>query len=368
MEFYGKYKKYRDVPKEAFFSTITDHQVERVLQKSLLSETDYLTLLSPQAENHIEAMAQKAHQMTINQFGRTIVLYTPMYLSNFCENHCLYCGFNAENKISRKQLTFEEVEKEAMRISETGLKHILILTGEAKNMATMDYLKACCKILAKYFTSIGIEIYPLKTKEYQALIEAGVDSLTIYQETYNEALYDQLHPKGPKKDYMFRLDAPERGCAAHMRSVNIGALLGLDDWRREAFITGVHAGYLQNKYPEIEIGVSFPRMRPHAGSFNPKYPVNDRNLVQIILALRLYIPRAGINISTRESAEFRNNILPLGVTKMSAGSTTVVGGHTQEDKDTGQFDISDERSVEEMASSLQQLGYQPVYKDWQPII
>jgi 2-iminoacetate synthase len=338
-----------------------------VLQKETLSASDFYTLLSPAAEKFLETMAQKAHRITINQFGRTILLFTPMYLSNYCENHCLYCGFKAGNAIKRKQLSYEEVEKEAKRISETGLKHILILTGEATNIATVDYLKKCCAILSNYFTSIAIEIYPLSMEDYRVLIDAGVDSLTIYQETYHELLYDALHVKGPKKDYRFRLDTPERGCEAGIRSVNIGALLGLDEWRREAFFTGLHADYLQNTYPEVEVSISFPRMRPHAGDYNPEFPVSDRNLVQIILAMRLFMPRAGITISTRENAAFRNNILPLGVTKMSAGSTTVVGGHTTEDNDTGQFEISDERSVEQMAASLRESGFQPVYKDWQAI-
>jgi 2-iminoacetate synthase len=205
-------------------------------------------------------------------------------------------------------------------------------------------------------------------EEYRTLIDAGVDSLTLFQETYNEALYKTLHPKGPKKDYRFRLDAPERGCMAGMRGVNIGALLGLDEWRREIFLTGLHADYLQNKYPEVEISVSLPRIRPHAGSYEPKHEVSDRNMVQIMTALRHFLPRCGITISTREKESFRNNIIGLGVTKMSAGVTTAVGGHTQKEAaNTGQFDISDERSVAEMCVTLQQRGFQPVFKDWEPI-
>lgn len=367
MTFYNTYDEYRHYPDLETVSGVTGVQVEQVLRKSVLSPGDFFTLLSPAAEPYLELIAQKASLLTRNQFGRAILLYTPMYLSNYCINYCLYCGFNARNDIGRKQLSTEEVKTEAARIAETGLKHILILTGEAPTIATVDYLKSCCTILSDYFTSIAIEIYPMSTSDYRELIGTGVDSMTLYQETYNEDLYEKLHVKGPKKDYRFRLDAPERACAAGMRSVNIGALLGLDDWRREAFYTGLHAYYLQSQYPEVEISVSFPRMRPHAGEFNPDYPVDDRSLVQIILATRLFMPRAGITISTREKAEFRNNLLPLGVTKMSAGSSTVVGGHTSSENETGQFDISDERSVVQMAESLRNLGYQPVYKDWQPI-
>jgi len=248
------------------------------------------------------------------------------------------------------------------------LKHILILTGDARRMADLPYLKSCIKILAEYFTSIAIEIYALEEQEYGELIEAGVDSLTIYQETYNETLYNKLHVKGPKRDYRFRLDAPERACRATMRAVNIGALLGLDEWRREAFLTGLHAHYLQDQYPDVEVSVSLPRLRPHAGNYQPRSQVSDKNLVQIMLALRLFMPRAGITISTREAAVFRDNIIRLGVTKMSAGSSTKVGGHTIAKADTGQFDISDERTVAEMKTYIEKLGYQPVFKDWQPIL
>lgn len=367
MSFYKEYSDYKEFNFDAFFASITDFQIERILAKDNLNELDYLTLLSPAAEKHLEAIAQKANRLTINQFGRSILLYTPMYLSNYCVNHCIYCGFNAKNDIGRKQLSYDEVDREAKRISESGLKHILILTGEAKSKAGIEYLSECCKILSKYFTSISIEIYPLSTDEYEQLIDAGVDSMTIYQETYSEGLYDKLHLKGPKKDYMFRIDAPERAAEAKMRSVNIGALLGLDEWRRESFITGLHADYLQNKYTDMEVSVSFPRMRPHTGAYEPEFPVNDKNLVQIIMALRLYMPRAGITISTREKADFRDNVVNLGVTKMSAGVTTAVGGHTEEEESTGQFEISDERSVEEMAVSLRQAGFQPIYKDWHPL-
>lgn len=368
MSFYDDITTYRFLDYETYFKSLTDENITAVLQKSRIDSMDFLALLSPCAQNQIEEMAQRAHEITIRQFGRTIMLYTPLYLSNFCNNQCVYCGFNQKNKIERKQLTLEEVEKEAVQIAKSGLKHILILTGDAPKIATMDYLADCCRILSKYFTSISIEIFALTRDEYARLIDAGVDSLTIYQETYNEELYEKLHLKGPKKDYRFRLDAPERGCEAGMRSVNIAPLFGLDDWRKEAFLTGMHGEYLQRKYPETEIAVSLPRMRPHAGEFQPSFVVSDIDVVQIMTALRIFMPRAGITVSTRESAEFRNNILPLGVTKMSAGSCTAVGGRTSEEKTTGQFEISDERSVPEMVSMLENAGWQAVYKDWHPIL
>ncbi len=346
-------------------ASITDSDVLRALAKRTLCADDFLCLLSPAAEPHLETMAQKAHHLTVCQFGRTMVLFTPLYLSNYCTNYCLYCGFNCANRIRRHQLTMEALEREAKAIADTGLKHILILTGEAPKIATVDYIADCCRLLSRYFPAIGIEVYALTRPEYGQLIDVGVDSLTLYQETYNESLYAYLHPKGPKRDYHFRLDAPQRACEAGMRGVNVGALLGLDDWRQDAFFTGLHACYLQDRFPETEIGISLPRMRPHVGGFQPACIVEDRHIVQIMAALRLFMPRSGITISTRESARFRDRLVPLGVTRMSAGSCTAVGGRTDTGDNTGQFEISDERSVPEMAAMLRRVGWQPVYKDWQ---
>jgi 2-iminoacetate synthase len=368
MSFYNEINKFSDMDVEAFFESVSDARISSILQKSKLRYPDFLALLSPRAKGHLEEMAQKSHEITVRQFGRTISLYTPLYLSNHCTNHCVYCGFNHKNKIERSHLTFEEVETEAAEIAKSGLKHILILTGDAPKIATMEYLENCCKILKKYFSSISIEIFALTRDEYARLIQAGVDAMTIYQETYNENLYGKLHLKGPKTNYRFRLDAPERACEARMRSVNIGALLGLADWRKESFLTGMHADYLQRHYPEAEISVSLPRMRPHVGEFQPAVTVTDTDVVQIMTAFRIFMPRCGITISTREDAAFRNNLLPLGVTKMSAGSCTAVGGRTAEDNRPGQFDISDERSVPEMVHMLESAGWQPVYKDWQTIV
>jgi 2-iminoacetate synthase len=367
MDFYDRYRAYRDDEILRKVQLITDRDVERVLGKHPLAPEDFLCLLSPAAEPHLEQMAQKAHALTVAQFGRTIVLYTPLYLSNFCTNSCLYCGFSRNNRILRRRLTLEEVEIEARAIAETGLKHILILTGDAPSIAGVDYIAGCCKVLERCFPAIGIEIHALSQADYHRLIEAGVDSLTLYQETYNEALYARLHPQGPKRDYRYRLDAPERACRAGMRAVNVGALLGLDEWRRDAFFTGLHAHYLQDHYPQTEVSVSLPRMRPHVGGFQPACIVGDRHIVQTMTALRLFMPRAGITISTRESARFRDRLLPLGVTRMSAGSCTAVGGRTDKGNHTGQFEISDERSVPEMVSMLCRAGWQPLFKDWQSL-
>jgi 2-iminoacetate synthase len=251
-----------------------------------------------------------------------------------------------------------------------GFRHILILTGESRQKTPVSYIKEAVGVLVDYFDSIAIEIYPLETEEYQELIRAGVDSLTIYQEVYDPQTYDELHIAGPKKDYHFRLDAPERGCQAGMRAVNIGALLGLNNWRKEAFFTGLHAQYLQDNYLETEVSLSLPRIRPHLGSFQAEESVYDRYLVQNLLALRLFLPRAGLNISTRESAELRDNLIDLGISKMSAASKTQVGGYAQnneaktEVEDDCQFEISDQRSLSEVVTMLENKGYQAIFKNW----
>jgi 2-iminoacetate synthase len=364
MSFYEELQRYSAFDFEGFFARVVGVDIERTITKNRLDERDYLALLSPAAENYLEEMARKAHRLTVQHFGRVILLYTPLYLSNFCVNQCVYCGFQVNNRIERKKLTPAEVRKEAEIIASTGLKHVLVLTGESRKDSPVSYISECVGILKEYFTSISIEIYPLEEDEYGELISAGVDGLTIYQEVYDEEIYAYMHPPGPKRNYRFRLEAPERACRAGMRTVNVGTLLGLNQWRTEAFFTGLHADYLQNMFPDVEVSISPPRMRPHLGGFQPANEVTDKNLVQYMLAFRLFMPRGGITISTRERAELRDHLVKLGATKMSAGSCTAVGGRS-EYYSTGQFEISDERSVSEMAGMLYSQGYQPVYKDWQ---
>lgn len=366
MSFYDERQKYDNFDFDSFFERITDADIKKIIAKNRLTETDYLALLSPRAEKHLEEMAQKANRLTVQQFGRVIFLFTPMYLANYCVNQCVYCGFKVHNKLERKKLTPSEVEREAKIIADTGLKHILILTGESRRESPVSYIRECVEILKKYFTSISIEIYPLEQNEYAELVAAGVDGFTMFQEVYNEEVYAELHPGGPKRNYCFRLEAPERASRAGMRTVNVGALLGLHKWRTEAFFTGLHADYLQNTFPDIEISISQPRMRPQLGGFPPRDEVNDKNLIQYMLAFRLFMPRGGITISTRERAELRDRLIRLGATKMSAGACTAVGGRSNRES-TGQFEISDERSVVEMAGMLYSQGYQPIYKDWQLI-
>ncbi|MEG6585847.1 2-iminoacetate synthase ThiH [Dendrosporobacter sp. 1207_IL3150] len=364
MSFINALEQYEKFNYDEFFARLTDNDIQRIIDKNRLTILDYLALLSPCAEKHLEAMAQKARKLTIQHFGKTMLLYTPMYLANHCINQCLYCGFNVKNKLPRKKLTMDEVDSEAKIIADSGLKHLLILTGESPKESPVSYIIDSVKILRKHFTCIGMEVYPLSTEEYKDSVEAGIDGLTIYQEVYDRDIYSELHPAGPKRDYQYRLDAPERACQAGVRTVNIGALLGLNNWRTEAFLTGLHADYLQQKYPEVEVSISPPRMRPHLGGYPPKVIVSDKNLVQYIVAYRLFMPRGGITVSTRESGDLRNHLVNLGVTKMSAGVCTAVGGRVEKEN-VGQFEISDSRSVSEMANMLYENGYQPLYKDWQ---
>jgi 2-iminoacetate synthase len=359
MSFHDIYKKYQEI------------DFERLVSADLsVDEAQFVALLSSEAENNLEEMAVRAHEITLCNFGRTMQFYTPIYLSNFCENQCVYCGFNVLNKITRKKLTPDELKAEARFISSTGLKHVLVLTGDSRSASPLSYIKDSLKILRDFFSSLSVEIYALTEEEYSELVSEGVDGLTIYQEVYDEDVYKKMHLVGAKKDYLFRLDAPERGAKAKMRNINLGVLLGLNDWRKEVFFLGLHAKYLQDSYPDLEVGVSLPRIRPQAGNFNIPHEVTDRNIVQILVALRIFLPRLGIALSTRENPEFRNNLVPLGITRISAGSSTYVGGHTAKvsaDRGVPQFEIADLRDVKEMKEFLEKKGYQPVLKDWMRI-
>jgi 2-iminoacetate synthase len=363
MSFYEKLERLEQYPYEQLWKGYTEEDVRRAIAKEKLEEADLLALLSPAAIPLLEEIAQKARRITRAHFGHAMQLFTPMYLADFCVNHCTYCSFSSIYDFPRKKLSLEEVRREAETIAATGLRHILILTGESRRDNPVSYIKDCVKVLREYFSSISIEINPLATAEYQELLEAGVDGLTLYQEVYHQETYKELHVKGPKRNYRNRLDAPERGCKAGFRAVNIGALLGMHDWRQEAFLSAMHARYLQDRYPECEISLSTPRFRPYLGEFNPDSDVSDRALVQIILAYRLFLPRSGITLSTREPADLRNHLIHLGITKMSAGVSTEVGGHTSVGG-TPQFEISDSRTVREITDMLYANSFQPVFKDW----
>lgn len=367
MNFYDLCKQYKNFGSENPLDNFTDQDIQRALDSENLTVHQFYSLLSSRVVKFLEQMAQRANKTTLQYFGKAIQLYTPIYLSSYCKNECLYCGFNVKNKIQRKKLSLEELEKEAQFIANTGLQHVLILTGSSREQSPVLYIEDCVRVLKKYFSSISIEIYSLDSKEYKDLVGLGVDGLTIYQEVYDEKAYEDVHISGPKKDYLFRLDAPQRAAAQGMRVINIGVLLGLAKWQDEILALGVHAKYLQDKFSDAEISISVPRLRPHSGAFKPFCCVTDKEIVQIILALRIFLPRLGMTISTRESASFREHLLGLGVTRMSAGSTTAVGGHTaigDENVDSSQFEISDNRSVKEIRELLVSKGYQPVLKDW----
>jgi len=368
MSIFSTIEQYQGFDFDRFFAGVTDAAIERALTKEKPGPMDFLTLLSPRAASHLEAMAHKAHQLTVQYFGRTIQMFIPLYISNHCTNHCAYCGFNHNNPILRRKLDLAEIEAEARAIARTGMQHVLFLTGEAHHLTPMDYLVDAARLLKRYFASVAIEVYPLAVEEYRQLQEVGVDGMTLFQETYNQEVYKRVHPAGKKRDYHWRLGAPERAAQGGMRVVNIGPLLGLAEPRSEIFFTGLHALYLENSFMETEVAVSLPRFNEAEGDFQPDYLVDDKTFVQFMTALRIFLPRAGLTISTRESAAFRDRILPLGATRYSAGSSTGVGGYSDlKVEQTPQFEITDDRSVEEVAAAIVAHGYQPVYKDWDRI-
>ena len=368
MSFQKILDNYQNLDTEEYFSKLKDSEIKQSLHKNSLDRYDFLNLLAPQAEKYLEKMAQIAHQKTKKWFGKTIKLYIPQYTSNYCVNQCKYCGFNINNDIKRRKLSLDEIEKEAKIISQSGMQHILILTGGSREQTPLEYIQEVIEIHKKYFSSICLEVYPMSRENYEMLIDTGADCLTIYQEVYDKEIYNKVHPAGPKSNYQFRLNAPERGAKAGFRAISIGALFGLADLEKEAFLSGLHAQYLEDNYLECDISLSLPRMNTHEGSYNQKYHLNNKKFVQFLLAYRLFLPKVGINISTRESPDFRDNLIKLGVTKMSAGSRTEVGGYLKQDKTEPQFNLNDKRSIKEVIQSIREQGYQPVFKDWEVLV
>lgn len=343
----------------------TAADVRSALAKDNLNPEDFAALLSPAAFPFLEEMAHKAQYETRKHFGNSVCMFTPLYIANYCENECVYCGFNCKNKIHRAKLTYEEIDHELSVIAATGLKEILILTGESRHMSDVEYIGEALKLARKYFSTIGIEIYPLNSDEYRYLHECGADFVSVYQETYNPVKYEQMHLSGPKRIYPYRLNAQERALMGGMRGVSFGALLGLDDFRKDAFASGMHAYYIQQKYPHAEISFSTPRLRPYVNNTeNNPNDVHEPQLLQVMLAYRLFMPFAGITISTRERAGFRDNVIGMAATKISAGVSVGVGGHEEEAKGDEQFEISDPRSVTEVHNAILNHGLQPVYTDY----
>lgn len=342
----------------------TAQDVERALQAERPGIEDFEALISPAAEGYLERMAERSHRTTLQRFGNNIQMYVPLYISNECTNGCVYCGFNAENPVHRKTLSLDEIEREALELHRQEFRHVLVLTGEAPNAVRNEDLAAAIRKIRPLFSSISIEVYPMDVDGYRSMVEAGVDGLTIYQETYDPALYEKLHLFGKKRDFQWRLGTPERGGEAGLRSIGIGALLGLGNFYVETFFTGLHALYLAHRFWRTRVSVSFPRIRPAEGGFAPLYEVTDRQMVQGICAMRILLPDCALTLSTRESARFRDNLIPLGITQMSAGSSTAPGGYSHKDEGTGQFNIDDDRSPEEISRLIRSKGYEAVWKDW----
>ena len=344
----------------------TASDVIRAIDSDRCSLEDFKALLSPAAEPFLEQIARKARLETRKHFGNSAYFFTPIYISNYCENYCIYCGFNCHNKIKRAKLSMEEIHEEMKAIADTGLEEILILTGESRKASDVKYIGEACKIAKKYFKNIGIEVYPMNSDEYRYLRECGADYVTVFQETYNSDKYETLHLAGHKRIFPYRFNAQERALMGGMRGVAFAALLGLDDFRKDALGTGMHAYLIQRKYPWAEISISCPRLRPiiNNASINPK-DVHEKQLLQIMCAYRIFLPFAGMTISTRERAEFRDNVVGLAATKISAGVSTGIGSHSEsEDKGDAQFEIADTRGLEEIYESLKKRGIQPVMNDY----
>ena len=349
------------------YDKYTAKDVENAINAVNRTPEDFAALLSPAALPYLEQMAQAAKIEKEKHFGNSICFFTPIYIANYCENYCIYCGFNCHNKIKRAKLNYEEIEEEMQAIAKTGLQEILILTGESKKMSSVEYIGEACKIARKYFKVIGLEVYPMNSDEYAYLHECGADYVTVFQETYNSDKYETLHLAGHKRIFPYRLNAQERALKGGMRGVGFAALLGLDDFRKDAFATGYHAWLLQRKYPHAEIAFSCPRLRPIINNdrINPM-DVHEPQLLQVVCAYRLFMPFASITVSTRECERVRDNLVSIAATKISAGVSTGIGSHVEdiEDKGDDQFEISDGRSVNEVYQALLDHNLQPVMNDY----
>ena len=347
-------------------------------------------LLEPKSPAQLESMAHEAAGLTRQNFGKAMRLFAPLYLSNECVNNCAYCGFSRDNPIFRVTLTVEQVIKEAEHLLASGFRHILLVAGEHPKFVSNGYLEECLQALREKVPTLAIEVGPMEQPEYERMVKCGAEGLVVYQETYDRPAYAEFHTLGPKRDFDWRLVCPERGYAAGFRRIGLGALFGLADWRTEALCLGAHVDFMQTHCWKASYTVAFPRLRPAAGGFKPRYVLDDRTFVQLICAFRICFPQVGIVMSTRESRALRDAVLPLGVTTMSAGSHTEPGGytgqgrddlhltvrgrrveleaHTDGDEATGQFEISDNRSPAEIAKMLSERGFDPVWKDWDPAI
>lgn len=354
-------------------SLYTARDVRAALERPICSIEDFKALLSPAAEPFLEQVARRARSETGKHFGNNVYLFTPLYIANYCENYCVYCGFNCYNHINRMKLNAEQIENEMKIIADSGMEEVLILTGESRAQSSVEYIGEACKLARKYFRMVGLEIYPVNTEEYKYLHECGADYVTVFQETYDAEKYEQLHLLGHKRVWPYRFDAQERALRGGMRGVAFSALLGLSDFRKDALASALHAYYLQRKYPHAEMSLSCPRLRPIVNNdkINPQ-DVHEKQLCQIICAYRIFLPFVGITVSSRESAEFRNGMVKIAATKVSAGVSTGVGDHdgkyngkeASEQQGDEQFEIDDRRSLGKMYRDMAEEGLQPVLNDY----
>ena len=353
-----------DEVKENIYSK-TSKDVEYALyKKGKRNLEDFMALISPSASSYLEEMAQLSSQLTKKRFGNTVQLYLPMYLSNECQNICTYCGFSFTNKIPRVTLTDEQILKEVEIIKSYGYDHILLVTGEANTTVGVDYLEHAMEVIKPHFSNVSIEVQPLEQDEYERLIPVGLHSVLVYQETYHREDYKKHHPRGKKSNFDYRLDTPDRLGKAGVHKMGLGVLIGLEDWRVDSFFCALHLDYLERTYWKTKYSISFPRLRPFSGGLEPKVDMSDRELVQLVCAYRIFDEEVELSLSTRESEKFRNHVINLGFTSISAGSKTDPGGYNATKDELEQFEISDERSPEEIAQMIRDRGLEPVWKDW----
>jgi 2-iminoacetate synthase len=357
---------WEEVKASIYAKTAAD--VERALAAPKRRLEDFKALISPAAAPYLERMAQLSQQRTRKRFGNTMQLYVPLYLSNECQNICTYCGFSLDNNIRRRTLSSVEMLQEAAVLKAWGYDHVLLVTGEANQTVGVDYLEKALHTLRPHFSHISMEVQPLDQTDYERLIPQGLNTVLVYQETYHQGDYRRHHPKGKKSNFHYRLDTPDRLGRAGIHKMGLGVLFGLEDWRTDSFYTALHLGYLEKTYWQTTYTLSFPRLRPAEGLLRPKVEMSDRELVQLICAYRLLDEEVELSISTRESPTFRDNIIRLGITSISAGSRTNPGGYAVAPGSLEQFEISDERSPAEIAAMIRRQGYEPVWKDWDPTL
>ena len=353
---------WEDTKKSIYAKTSRD--VELALGKDRRDLEDFKALISPAAAAYLEPLAQLSHQITQKRFGKTIQLYVPMYLSNECQNICTYCGFSFDNPMRRRTLNNKEILKEIETIKAMGYEHILLVSGEANRTVGVDYFKQALEVVQPHFAHISMEVQPLDQPDYEELMSYGLNTVLVYQETYHQEDYKKHHPKGKKSNFYYRLDTPDRLGKAGIYKMGLGVLIGLEDWRTDSFFTALHLDYLERTYWQSKYSISFPRLRPFSGGLPPKVEMNDRELVQLICAYRLFDEEVELSLSTRESENFRDNVIKLGITSISAGSKTNPGGYAVEPQSLEQFEISDERSPAEIVEMIREQGYEAVWKDW----